>query len=148
MKKDTLTFGSTAASARLDAAGMMASTMCALHCAAMPLAVTLLPLAGLGFLASEAVEWGLLGVSALLGIGSLCLGYRLHRSRRALAVLACGLALLLAGRAAERREWDSWGVALVVSGGLAVAVAHGINRHLCRTCDRCGAQRSSDAPPS
>jgi hypothetical protein len=58
----------------LDAAGTAAALACAVHCALMPLALTLLPLAGLGFLADEAVEWALVGLSAVLGVTSLCLG--------------------------------------------------------------------------
>ena len=39
-------------SSRLDHAGMTASILCAIHCAIVPLLITLLPLAGLGFLAN------------------------------------------------------------------------------------------------
>jgi hypothetical protein len=44
-------------SARLDSIGITASTLCAIHCAAMPLLFTSLPLLGLGFLANAWVEW-------------------------------------------------------------------------------------------
>jgi hypothetical protein len=123
----------------LDIAGTAAALACALHCAVMPLALTLLPLAGLSFLAGEAAEWALVGLSAVLGTASLCLGYRAHRSRRALALLAAGLALLAAGRIAEEREWEPWGVPLVVAAGLTVGAAHLVNRRLCRACRPCSA---------
>lgn len=124
---------------RLDKIGAAASLACAVHCAALPLVVTLLPLAGLGFLADERVEWALVGASAVLGVTSLCLGYREHRSRRALAVLAAGLALLAGGRIAESRGLlaEPLGVALVVAGGLSIAAAHLVNRALCRSCRDC-----------
>src|SRR4028119_2491228 len=108
----------------LDNAGMMASLLCAAHCALLPIAVTLLPLIGLGFLAHETAEWVLLGLAALLGISSLCLGFRQHRSRRAMVVLSAGLALLASGHMVEHLEVGEVGVALVVVGGLTVAAAH------------------------
>jgi len=122
---------------RLDVGGAAASLMCALHCALLPLVVTLLPLVGLSFLAGEAVEWILLALSAALGISSLCLGYREHRSRRALSVLAIGLALLAVGRMIEHLELSSIGVPLLVAGGLIVAASHALNHFLCRNCGVC-----------
>jgi hypothetical protein len=122
---------------RLDGAGATASMICAVHCALMPLVITLLPLVGLGFLSSEPVEWSLLGLSALLGISSLCLGYRKHRSRKALCVLAVGLGLIATGHIIEMREIQGPSVFLVVCGGVTIAGAHLVNRYLCRTCNKC-----------
>lgn len=123
---------------RLDAVGAAASLACAVHCALLPLVITLLPLMGLAFLADDRVEWALLALSALLGIGSLCLGYRRHRSRRALAILSVGLALLVSGRIIESHEQPgALGVSLVVLGGITVAASHLLNRRLCRSCVTC-----------
>jgi hypothetical protein len=121
----------------MDTAGTAASLLCAIHCALMPLVVTLLPLVGLGFLASEGVEWTLLALSAVLGCTSLCFGYRTHRRRTALAVLATGLALLAMGRLCEERGIDHQGLALVVLGGSTVAASHILNRRLCTACRTC-----------
>jgi hypothetical protein len=121
----------------LDTAGATTSLLCAIHCAVLPLVVTLLPLVGLSFLADERTEWVLLGLSALLGVTSLCLGYRAHRRRRALVVLSIGLALLALGRMSEEREIETFGVPLIVTGGLIVAGAHWINHRLCRACRVC-----------
>jgi hypothetical protein len=121
----------------LDNAGMTASLMCAAHCALLPIVVTLLPVVGLGFLAHETTEWMLLGLAAALGMSSLCLGFRRHRSRRALVVLSAGLALLAGGRMVEHLEVGEFGVALVVLGGLTVAGAHWVNRRLCLACRVC-----------
>ena len=121
----------------LDKAGASASFLCALHCALLPIVVTTLPLVGLSFLATEPVEWTLMGVSALLGCSSLCLGYREHRSRRALLVLSVGLALLVLGRVSEERGWEPYGMPLMVCGGLIIAISHLINRKLCHLCRAC-----------
>lgn len=121
----------------LDRVGMTASLLCAVHCALMPLVVTLLPLLGLSFLANEATEWSLIGLSMLFGVSSLCLGFRRHRYRRALFLLAGGFALLATGRIAERNSNERLGVVLVVCGGVTVACAHLLNRRLCHSCERC-----------
>ncbi len=121
----------------LDTAGAAASFLCAVHCAVMPFILTLLPLIGLSFLASEPVEWGLLALSALLGVSSLCFGYRRHRRGNALAFLAVGLALLAGGHGIEARGAEAWGTCLVVAGGLTIAFSHQINHRLCRACRTC-----------
>ncbi len=133
---------------RLDRAGAAASSLCALHCAVMPLLVTLLPLLGLSFLASEATEWLLFGASAIIGVSSLCLGFRTHRSRRALSVLAVGLALLALGRMMEHQtmhgQTSRWGVPILVCGGLIVAASHIVNRALCRACHICDHEHKNE----
>lgn len=127
----------------LDKAGATASLACAVHCALMPLVVTLLPLVGLGFLADERMEWGLLGLSALLGSSSLALGYREHRKRQALLILSLGLTALVTGRLLEESHFETAGVIGVVLGGCTVAAAHFLNRHLCRTCRTCRIQKQT-----
>ncbi len=121
----------------MDKAGAAASLTCAVHCAVMPLVVTLLPLLGLTFLADERLEWGLLALSASLGVSSLCFGFREHGSRRALVILAVGLSLLALGRVSEERAWGWWAVPAVVVGGCTVAASHLLNRRLCSACRRC-----------
>ena len=120
----------------LDKAGATASLLCAIHCAAMPLVVTLLPFVGLSFLAHELTEWVLLFAAAAIGLTSLCWGYREHRSRRALAVLSLGLSLAFCGRVLEENG-IGWGAVAMVLGGCTVAASHLINRALCRSCRAC-----------
>ena len=117
--------------------GATASLACAVHCALMPLVITLLPLVGLAFLADPRLEWALFAVSAAIGVTSLRLGFREHRSWRALAVLTIGLGTLATGRVAEARALGWWAVPLVVAGGLTVALAHWVNRRLCQSCGSC-----------
>ena len=120
----------------LDNVGAATSLLCATHCASMPSIVTLLPLVGLSFLAQEQTEWILLTVSTLIGLSSLCLGFRKHRSRRALAILSVGLSLLFSGRVLEERD-IAWGVGVLIIGGVIVAASHLINRAMCRACQIC-----------
>lgn len=126
----------------LDKFGATASLLCAVHCALLPFAITLLPLAGLAFLADERIEWALLGLSGLVGTTSLCLGYREHRSKGALALLAAGLGLLAIGHIVAHEHHHAapaspWKAPLIVVGGLAVAASHLINRRLCHRCRTC-----------
>lgn len=134
------------AGAALDGAGAAASLLCAIHCALMPIVLTLLPLAGLAFLADERVDWALIGISAVLGVSSLCLGYRRHRSRRALAFLSAGLALLVLGHFLKEHGQPGLVSAFVlVAGGLTIATAHWINRRLCNSCVRCHEHDACDS---
>ena len=131
----------------LDKVGATTSLLCAIHCAAMPLLVTLLPVVGLSFLAHENTEWALLLMSAFLGVLSLCWGFRMHRSRRALAVLSVGLLLLFGGRVLEEREIE-WGVVVLVAGGIVGAASHFFNLALCRACRTCQHSHSPEPTPS
>jgi hypothetical protein len=119
---------------KLDKAGATASFLCAIHCAIMPFVMTALPLVGLGFLASEPVEWGLLAGSGVLGTLSLCVGFREHRRRRVFGILGIALALLVAGRALHDHQL---GWVVMVFGGLTMMGAHIVNRLLCRSCKVC-----------
>lgn len=119
---------------KLDKAGAAASFLCAIHCAIMPFVITALPLLGLGFLASEPVEWGLLAASGVLGTLSLCVGFREHRRRRVFGLLGIALALLVAGRMMHHHDF-SW--VIMVLGGLTMMGAHLVNRLLCRSCRVC-----------
>lgn len=103
----------------------------------MPFVVTMLPLLGLSFLASEPVEWGLLFLSATLGTLSLCAGFREHRSRRVFALLGIAIALLVAGRVFHDHHFGAWGPMLMVMGGFTMMGAHLMNQALCRSCRKC-----------
>ena len=132
---------------RLDRAGTFASFLCAIHCAAMPLAITLLPLLGLKFLASEPVEWLLLSVSACLGVVSICFGFREHRSRRVWGLVGAALASLVLARVWAHSEHghshdfshhEAWlESGLMVTGGVLMMSAHWLNQKLCHACRRC-----------
>jgi len=123
---------------KLDRAGATASFLCAIHCALMPFIITMLPLLGLSFLASEPVEWTLLLSSATLGTLSLCAGFREHRSRRVFAMLGMALALLVAGRIFHERHVGWLGPIFMVMGGFSMMGAHLLNQMLCRSCRKCG----------
>lgn len=107
---------------------------CALHCLAMPLVFTFLPLASTAFHLDHGIERLLVGSSALLGSASLCWGFRRHRRRGVLLLLAVALAAIAAGQLATHQPWEA---ALVAAGTAVLAAGNLLNRRLCRACSTC-----------
>jgi hypothetical protein len=122
---------------RADRTGTWLSLVCTVHCMASPLLVTILPVAGLGFLVHDVTEGLLLAASVALAAVSLCWGFRLHRRWRALLFLVGALGFLVVGRWVAEAASER---ALVVVGAGMLTAGHLLNRHLCSTCvsSRCG----------
>jgi hypothetical protein len=127
----------------LDKAGMIASITCAIHCMIMPLVITLLPIFGLSLFATEEFEWILLMISAMLGITSLCFGFRKHKSFKAFSFLGIGLTFLVIGRLAHEHvshfrvfTFDIY-LLFLVAGAILVALSHWLNNKLCKSCIPC-----------
>jgi hypothetical protein len=122
--------------ARIDTAGMIASSVCAVHCVVSPVLVAVMSLYGLRAGVNEDAEWVLAGGSLMLGAASLLPSYlRLHRRTIALAIFASGTAVMLLGRIIV--PLSAIEAVLVAVGGLMMAAGHVTNRWLCRTCPRC-----------
>jgi MerC mercury resistance protein len=122
---------------RFDWLGTAASLVCAAHCAAMPLLAGLLPLVGLGFVASERTEWLLIGFSLGMGILSLTPSYaRKHRQWRPLLLFAFGGSLIVAVRF-SLEEGSRLEAPTIAIGALLIAIAHLVNHRLCRSCSAC-----------
>lgn len=119
----------------LDRIGMTASTLCALHCAVVPLIFTFLPLAGFGFLTNPLFEWGMILLALLLGVASIFMAYfRTHRRALPLLLLLGGFAVIILGH----MYLHGWVEAIIVpSGGLAIALAHYLNY---KYVDKCNAE--------
>lgn len=117
---------------RLDNLGMTASTLCAIHCAIVPIMLTFLPLAGLGFLVNPVFEWSMITLALLLGVSSIFLSYfRTHRRALPLLLLCSGFVLVIAGHIYLK----GWEEAIVVPlGGLTIAAAHFINYKYVGVC--------------
>ncbi|AYL94165.1 MerC domain-containing protein [Mucilaginibacter celer] len=119
-------------SPRLDNIGITASTLCAIHCAVVPLIFTSLPLIGLGFLADAWVEWGMIVFALAIGVYSIGLSYRTHHRILPLLMLITGFGLILAGHAFSVfvKEW-----LVVPAGGLLIASAHFVNYRYTGACN-------------
>ena len=122
-------------SSRLDRFGMTASTICAIHCAIVPVLITTLPLIGLGFLANPWFEWGMIGLALMLGISSIAVSYfKVHHRALPLILLLGGFMLIAVGHL-----FTTLAEAIVVPiGGLTVAAAHFLNNKYAATCRTAG----------
>jgi hypothetical protein len=110
-----------------DRIGAAASFLCAIHCAALPFVLALLPLLGLTFLADHAFERGFAMFASALALVSLARGYRRHRQPLPLSLALPGLSLLLIGVTFAESYSIGLHSTLVACGGLLVASAHFIN---------------------
>ena len=116
---------------RLDALGARTSTLCAIHCALMPMAATSLPLIGLGWLSSPLVEAALIATGLGLAATALTRGY-LHHHRRwgAIGIGVLGACAFLSRFVLPPRLEP----VSMVTGGLLLAFAHWRNARQCAHC--------------
>lgn len=124
----------------LDRLGFSASTLCAIHCAATPFLLSILPAIGLGFLANSFFELAMIGVSISIGAISLGSSWRHHRKWNALMMMASGGFLLLFnffGHDTHSQLVETLHPWIAAFAGLMIASAHWINMRLCKTCHTC-----------
>lgn len=118
----------------IDFWGFLASFLCALHCAAVPLILLFGSLGSFAWLANHTVELGFISVSILLAYWSLWASYKKHhKQRKAVNIVLIGFAFLLISRLVPHHIGDI----LVVIGGLIVACAHYVNWRLLQGCKHC-----------
>ena len=86
---------------RIDQAGAVASTLCAIHCAICALLPAAFGALGLGMLLSQTAEWAFTIVSVSIAGGALVLSWRQHRSVAVASLLGVGIVGLLASRVLE-----------------------------------------------
>ena len=106
----------------LDQTGVVASLVCAIHCALLPFAVTILPLLGLTFLANPIFEIVMIALSLCVGLMALLTSYRSHKQKRPILLLSIGFIFIVLGHLIENTE-----AVLIPIGGLIIALAHLIN---------------------
>ena len=117
----------------VDSLGSAGAALCAIHCALLPVALALLPMLGLGVLASPNFEIGFVLVATMLAVASLWHGYRHHRAYHAFLLLVPGLALLWAGIGVDALHHPLVAHAVTMSiGGTLVSLAHLLNMRLSR----------------
>ena len=127
----------------LDQVGAVASIACAVHCAVLPIAISLSAAGVISFMDSEPLEWGFVLLAGVLGTVSAWRGYRKHGNKTVAVVLgvaALGLVLATISRHGQSAHHPShalaWTFPLI---GVTIAVAHIVNLRLCRACRACDA---------
>ena len=101
-----------------DGLGIFTSVLCAIHCAVLPLAVSFLPLLGLGFIRHPLFEYGMIGLAFAIGTGALWHGFTRHHHRLTPWLLFVGgMMLLIAKEIWWRYElvFLPFAVALIIS---------------------------------
>lgn len=121
-----------------DRVGATASFLCAVHCAALPFVLALLPALGLGFLAEHKFERIFIACASCLALVALIRGYRRHRVASALMLVVPGLILLWLGAYVFDADNSlALHATLVVLGGCCVALAHIVNLRLTHLFGAC-----------
>lgn len=117
---------------KLDNIGMTASTLCAIHCAAVPVFFTSLPLFGLGFLANPWVEWIMILVALIVGVSAIGNDFlNSHHRLLPLVLLVVGFVAIVLGHIFTK----GWLEAIIVpAGGITIAIAHFFNYKYAGTC--------------
>ena len=116
---------------RADRLGLAASFLCALHCALLPVVITLLPSLGVAAGLGDRFEEGFVVFASLLGLFTLASGYRRHRAVRALWLLVPGLVVLWVGVLYAPLHHSLVPHALAMTlGGSLVGLAHLANLRL------------------
>lgn len=109
----------------LDIIGFSASFFCAIHCALVPIIVSVGALSALSFLTHPLIEPLVLFISFCIAISSLIPSYMWHhRSALPIIIMSSGFVCILVGRMAEA-EWLE--VTATVSGALIIAISHLVN---------------------
>jgi hypothetical protein len=121
-----------------DRVGATASLLCAIHCAALPFVIAVLPALGLSFLADHKFERIFIACASMLALAALIRGYYRHRVPSALVLALPGLALLWVGVWVFDAENSLTVHAIMVTvGGCCVALAHVINLRLTHLFGQC-----------
>lgn len=111
-----------------DALGIGASLACAIHCAALPLFFSSLPLFGINIIHNLAFEIGMIGLALVIGLYSMYHGFRKHHHSFTPALLfLLGFAFLVLKQ--FFLDFHNW---LLIPAVLLIVVAHVNNYRSCR----------------
>ena len=110
--------------------GFAASLLCAVHCAALPLVLAVLPALGLRVGGWIDFDQAFVVFATLLGATTLTLGWRRHRAFHAWLLLVPGLVLVWVGAFTRLHDHSMTHVAVMTAGGLLLAAAHLVNLRL------------------
>ena len=123
--------------ATADRVGVAAATVCAVHCAVLPLALGLAPALGLKAGGWVDFDQAFVVFASLLAATTLALGYRRHREFRAWALLVPALALVWLGSFTALHDHTLGHLVVMVVGGLLLAAAHLVNLRLTHAAKAC-----------
>ncbi|WP_416307038.1 MerC domain-containing protein [Neptunicella sp. SCSIO 80796] len=118
----------------LDRFGIWVSSLCAVHCLALPVLLPIAPLIGASFFAEAWFERTILSLSLLVGFWALFSGfYRYHRQLYPLYSLCVG-GLIYWNKG---MFGDSYEPFTIAAGAFLLISAHIVNLKLCNDCKAC-----------
>ena len=119
---------------KLDKLGIWVSSLCALHCLALPVLVPLLPLIGSSFFAQVWFERTILTFSLIVGAVALVSGaIRYHGKYYPLALLFTG-GTIYWYKDIFGHHYEPFTIAI---GAALIVAGHWVNMRLCRQCKCC-----------
>jgi uncharacterized membrane protein YfcA len=122
----------------MDRVGMVASAACFVHCLLTPIVLSLMSVYAHLLPSEEHIHRVLAVFVAVVGAMSLLLGYKRHRRRSVLVLMAAGLLAIFAGAFYGDRLHSHWAEVLVtLSGSVCLISAHRRNHTFCRSCQDC-----------
>ncbi|MEP6712976.1 MAG: MerC domain-containing protein [Ferruginibacter sp.] len=119
----------------LDTIGIGASFACAVHCIAMPVLFTTLPLFGIELLKNIWLEMATILVSVVIGSWALLRGYfKHHHNKTPVWLFATGIILLVIANLVNKHSMEMGIKFFAVS---FIITAHIINWKSCKKCEIC-----------
>jgi hypothetical protein len=112
----------------LDAIGVTASVLCAIHCAVLPLVMASLPILGINILHNTLFEYGMIGLAFAIGTAALWHGFNRHHHRLTPWFLFTGGILFLIAK----EIWPAYELGLLPFAVALVVGAHWLNHRWCR----------------
>lgn len=127
---------------KLEKVGFWSSIVCAVHCTLVPVATIGFPIIGFSLVSTELFEWILLSLSLIMGLTSLCFGFRKHKSLRAFSFLTIGFALVVVARLLHEHNSKvgfhfDYVNCMLILGGILISMSYFINNKLCANCKTC-----------
>lgn len=111
-----------------DTLGITTTIICAIHCAALPLLMTSLPLFGQNLINNAAFEYLMILLAAGIGIYSLTHGFkRHHHARGPIILFSLGIMMLVL-----KQIFHEYQLLFLIPGVLAIISAHILNIRFCR----------------
>jgi hypothetical protein len=119
----------------LDAVGIWASFICAVHCALLPLLFMALPLTGMKVFHNEILDFALIGTSFTVGCFALLRGYKKHHHKKnPLLLFSLGFPILVIAHFFLKKEAS---IIVITIAAVLIIAAHLINWNAIRTKHHC-----------
>ena len=120
----------------MDSAAVILSGVCVLHCLALPIALTILPIVNVTLLDESTFHLIMMAVILPISVIALSIGCRQHKDKLTLVLGSAGLMLLTITALFGHDLFGLAGERIVTSiGGLILAAAHIQNYRCCRNDD-------------